>query len=310
MIYCLILIKIYWISAFFVYSLKFLFKKFDEFSDYGKLVKMKQKYSIPNKIGWRSFYFFGFSWNLILLFMIITNKSIFSKIGNVIKIEDDIEYLKKIRVLFLNTKDFYSSLQIWILWIFLQIQFIRRFLECLFVHKFRPEQMNFFNFLSGISFYFFVPMTFLLFFSGNNYQNEKNLFNVFFKNNFLNHFFNINFFTFFGSVFLFIFGSISQNRSHRILRDVRDKKEKKGDIGYYVIYEGYFQYVSSPHYFFEIIIYFSFLLLNNFKNLWSFVCFLFVCMNLVHNSIKTDEWYRKKFRDYPEERKKLIPFIF
>ncbi|EWC86308.1 hypothetical protein PFNF54_05038 [Plasmodium falciparum NF54] len=73
---------------------------------------------------------------------------------------------------------------------------------------------------------------------------------------------------------------------------------KKSDTFYKVPYGGFFHFVSCPHYFAEILIYFS--SLN----------FLLVSLILIKNGILTHEWYLKVLADtYPKNRKIIFPYI-
>ncbi|KAM9967781.1 hypothetical protein ACTFIW_001868 [Dictyostelium discoideum] len=71
-----------------------------------------------------------------------------------------------------------------------------------------------------------------------------------------------------------------------------------------------YQYVSSPHYLSEILIYFSFLILTNFKLNSLILNFIFTSLNLIHRSFQTHKWYKSKFSKYPKSRKAIIPFLF
>ncbi|KAN0000591.1 hypothetical protein ACTFIZ_001025 [Dictyostelium cf. discoideum] len=71
-----------------------------------------------------------------------------------------------------------------------------------------------------------------------------------------------------------------------------------------------YQYVSSPHYLSEILIYFSYLILTNFKLNSLILNFIFTSLNLIHRSFQTHKWYKSKFSKYPNSRKAIIPFLF
>jgi len=83
---------------------------------------------------------------------------------------------------------------------------------------------------------------------------------------------------------------------------------RKGSPLEYMKPEGWlFSYISSPHYFGEIIEWMGWALLT-----WSlpgFAFFVFSFANLFPRAIISHRWYRDKFRDYPVERKAVIPFI-
>lgn len=92
--------------------------------------------------------------------------------------------------------------------------------------------------------------------------------------------------------------------SDHILRNLRKKGE---DSIYKIPFGGFFKYISSPNYFGEIIEWTGWAIAT-----WSLpgLAFaVFTIANLAPRAVSTHKWYRKNFRDYPEKRKALIPFI-
>ena len=68
-----------------------------------------------------------------------------------------------------------------------------------------------------------------------------------------------------------------------------------------------FDYISSPHYFGEIIEWGGWALLT-----WSlpgFAFFIFTFANLFPRAIATHKWYKAQFPGYPPHRKAVIPFL-
>ncbi len=102
---------------------------------------------------------------------------------------------------------------------------------------------------------------------------------------------------------LFITGFIINKIADEKLRRLR--KENQGE---YVIPNGWlFRYISSPHYFGEIIEWTGWAVMT-----WSlpglaFAVFTFA--NLFPRAISSHKWYKEKFPDYPAKRKAVIPFI-
>lgn len=120
------------------------------------------------------------------------------------------------------------------------------------------------------------------------------------------------------SVLLFVWASIHQHNCHKILAHLR-RKEYKGKLirskthSTYAIPVGdWFEYVSSPHFLAEIVIYSSLLVCCVFSNwktpLW-FVLIFTVCI-LALSARQVHQWYRDQFKDYPKNRKILVPWIF
>ncbi|XP_055684713.1 polyprenol reductase-like isoform X2 [Lutzomyia longipalpis] len=109
---------------------------------------------------------------------------------------------------------------------------------------------------------------------------------------------------------LFVFASYHQFNSHRILVNLRrDKQGRVATEGHFVASGGYFEWVSSPHMFFECLIYVSLFGIIWRNSSWWAVLAL-VAVNQLTMAYETHLWYRKNFTKYPAKRKALIPFIF
>lgn len=82
---------------------------------------------------------------------------------------------------------------------------------------------------------------------------------------------------------------------------------KNSDTGYYIPQGGMYKYISCPNYFGEIIQWSGFALMS-----WSLPALSFAvwtAVNLIPRAIDHHKWYKKTFKDYPEARKALIPFV-
>ena len=82
---------------------------------------------------------------------------------------------------------------------------------------------------------------------------------------------------------------------------------KPGETGYKIPYGGFFRYISCPNHFSEIIEWSGFALMT-----WSlpglaFAIWTFV--NLMPRALHHHKWYKATFKDYPTERKAILPFI-
>jgi hypothetical protein len=72
---------------------------------------------------------------------------------------------------------------------------------------------------------------------------------------------------------------------------------------------GMFNYVSSPHYFAEILIYLSInIIFAGQSTTWWLVC-LFVAVNQILMGLVNHQWYKKQFTHYPITRKAVLPFV-
>jgi len=103
---------------------------------------------------------------------------------------------------------------------------------------------------------------------------------------------------------IFITGFYINYNSDMILINLRKKSEK----GYKIPFGGFFRYVSCPNHFGEIIEWLGFAILT--CSLPTLAFLIWTIANLLPRAIKHHYWYRKKFSDYPKERKIIIPYIF
>lgn len=113
------------------------------------------------------------------------------------------------------------------------------------------------------------------------------------------------------SVILFAWASIHQHRCHVILANLRKNSNNTTPTKAYKIpYGDWFEYVSSPHYFAEILIYMSFVMVQKGANIYTWFLLCFVIQNLSVAASNTHCWYREKFKEYPQARCRLVPFVF
>ncbi|XP_050465336.1 polyprenol reductase-like [Cataglyphis hispanica] len=109
---------------------------------------------------------------------------------------------------------------------------------------------------------------------------------------------------------IFLWSTYIQLKSNFILASLR--KNQYGDVvtkEHKIPIGGLFNYISNPLQLSEIIIY---LMLSGI--LWQASTFhyvtLFVMINQIECAILYDQWYRTTFKNYPKERKILIPYIW
>ncbi len=103
-------------------------------------------------------------------------------------------------------------------------------------------------------------------------------------------------------VILFLVGEASNFLHHFILAKLRGQTRD-----YFVPSGGWFRYVACPHYLFEIIAWIGVFLAS--RHLFTLIAVFGMSGYLLARSLKTLEWYRGRFADFPKERKALIPFI-
>lgn len=91
---------------------------------------------------------------------------------------------------------------------------------------------------------------------------------------------------------------------HYLLTQMR----KGGEKSYSIPTGGLFEFVTMPHYFFELIAWLGLACVTQHLN--ALLTFADMCSYLSGRSIATTRWYRSKFDNYPKERKHLVPLIF
>lgn len=104
-------------------------------------------------------------------------------------------------------------------------------------------------------------------------------------------------------VVLFVFGFALNQHSDRVLIGLR----KRGETAYSIPYGGGYRFISCPNYTGEMVEWGG----------WALACwnpgalafFVWTVANLAPRAVKTHQWYRGEFPDYPKKRKALLPFI-
>ena len=102
---------------------------------------------------------------------------------------------------------------------------------------------------------------------------------------------------------VFVAGFALNQYHDRILIGLR----KPGSGEYSIPYGGLFRYVSCPNFFGEIIEWAGFAVM-----VWSLpglAFFVWTFVNLVPRALEHHKWYKSHFKDYPAERKAVIPFV-
>jgi 3-oxo-5-alpha-steroid 4-dehydrogenase 1 len=108
---------------------------------------------------------------------------------------------------------------------------------------------------------------------------------------------------FISGIIIFLTGFIINKTADRKLRCLRKNNPQE-----YVIPHGWlFNYISSPHYFGEIIEWAGWAIMT-----WSLpgLAFsVFTFANLFPRAVASHQWYKSHFTDYPSDRKAIIPFF-
>ncbi|KAF5282166.1 hypothetical protein FQR65_LT02863 [Abscondita terminalis] len=112
------------------------------------------------------------------------------------------------------------------------------------------------------------------------------------------------------AIILFLWAWWHQFTVVKILANLR--KDKKGHVvteTHKLPYGDWFDYVSSPNYLAEIVMYFALAVILRGSITWLYV-FVFVLVNQVEAALLTHWWYKENFTNLPKNRKAIIPFVY
>ena len=109
---------------------------------------------------------------------------------------------------------------------------------------------------------------------------------------------------------IFLWASWHQWNCHVILAKLRHSASGKKVKEYRIPYGDWFDHVSSPHYLAEIIVYIAFFLIQKGQNIYVGMILLFTVQNLSLGATVTHNWYKNKFKEYPQNRNKIFPFVY
>ncbi|XP_040982972.1 polyprenol reductase isoform X2 [Aquila chrysaetos chrysaetos] len=81
-------------------------------------------------------------------------------------------------------------------------------------------------------------------------------------------------------------------------------------LSHSVPFGDWFERVSCPHYFAELLIYVSMAIMLGFHNVTWWCVVMYVLFNQALAAVLCHEFYQKNFSSYPKHRKAFIPFVF
>ncbi|CAH9077920.1 unnamed protein product [Cuscuta epithymum] len=203
----------------------------------------------------------------------------------------------------------------------METHLLRRLFESVYVFKYSPSaRMHIFGYFSGLIFYAAAPLSLCCNHIPEVFKFTLSLFQEFILkekdrmqetkfvlSGFVNPLSNLRWYTWIGAT-IFFWGMIHQHTCHVILGMLR--KNKQQSVDYIVPCGDWFQYVSSPHYLAEIVIYFGLVVARGCSDLTVWLLFGFVVANLVFAAAETHRWYLHKFDNYPKDRFAILPFVY
>jgi len=111
--------------------------------------------------------------------------------------------------------------------------------------------------------------------------------------------------TFLLGVMIYFFGMFMNIHSDKILTSLR----KPNETEYKIPHGGAFKYLSAPNLVGEVIEFLGYVIASN-GALPAVTFWCFTSSSLLPKAVQHHFWYHKTFKDYPKNRKALIPFIF
>lgn len=81
-------------------------------------------------------------------------------------------------------------------------------------------------------------------------------------------------------------------------------------LSHSVPFGDWFENVSCPHYFAELLIYISMAITLGIDNVTWWCVVMYVLFNQALAAVLCHEFYQKSFSSYPKHRKAFIPFVF
>lgn len=109
--------------------------------------------------------------------------------------------------------------------------------------------------------------------------------------------------------FMFHFSWAQQYKSNMILVNLR--KDTAGNTvteKHLMPQGGFFQFVSSPHMFFEVAMYVAISGVIPASSTWAYIV-IWVIANQTENAWLTHKWYKENFKNYPKRRFAIYPYI-
>ncbi len=102
---------------------------------------------------------------------------------------------------------------------------------------------------------------------------------------------------------LFVCGFLGNYKSDDILINLR----KPGEKGYKIPSGFLFKYISCPNHFCEILEWLGYMLMLS--NIAGIAFFVWTAANLLPRALHHHRWYKQNFKDYPSERKAVLPYV-
>ncbi|KAJ7986485.1 hypothetical protein DPEC_G00340370 [Dallia pectoralis] len=249
-------------------------------------------FDIPKRWFWH-FYAISIGWNgllIVLSFHVIVWDEQFPS-----WLTDILRYLTGGPVAVKRVPQVSTVLVLLMLW----VHSLRRLLECHFVSVFSDGVIHIVQYLFGLAYYILLGLTALCLDPLKTGDGSPG-FPLFSQ---------LQWYHVIGAV-LFFWASLLQHRSLVLLAKLRTGGSGTVEtMAHRVPRGGWFELVSCPHYFAELLIYASLGFVSAGHNLTWWLVVLYVLFNQALAAQLCHEFYRNKFQSYPQHRKAFIPYL-
>lgn len=173
-----------------------------------------------------------------------------------------------------------ASMLQWALFLAITLHFVKRCLEVLYVHQYSGP-IDLFSVYAIASFYCFITG-----YAGYLHNQTIPAPDALFQ----------------AGLGIYVLGEVGNFWHHMLLARLRLKNRQ-----YFIPRGGLFELVACPHYLFEILAWLGIALMS--RHLFLYLVAVAMTAYLVQRALKTQNWYREHFPNYPKNRKALFPFV-
>ncbi|XP_030628757.1 polyprenal reductase [Chanos chanos] len=191
------------------------------------------------------------------------------------------------------------KLSVLLLHVLLWVHTLRRLAECLFVSVFSDGVINVVQYTFGLSYYIFLGLTVLCV---NVSQSRNGISGAPLLS-------QLRWYHGAGTL-LYFWASLFQHRCLSLLANLRTGSSGMVEtLAHRMPCGDWFELVSCPHYFAELLIYGSLGLCSGGSSLTWWLVVLYVLFNQALAAQLCHEYYKSKFDSYPQQRKAFIPYL-
>ncbi|XP_053112945.1 polyprenol reductase isoform X2 [Hemicordylus capensis] len=261
------------------------------FSLKGPVGKGLGRATLPNTQWFYHFYVVSVFWNGFLLLLVI--QSLLGSWPFPIWLQDLLRILDRASQDRNEGGEFLSA---FLVCLFVWLNSCRRLRECLHISVFSAGVIHIVQYLFGLCYYVLVGLTVLCQMPASVREGKDQPMIV--------HWYHAL------GLLMFVWASIHQHKCHVILANLRKNKSGKVvHLDHSIPFGDWFEMVSCPHYFAELLIYVSMAVTFGFNNLTWWLVVMYVFFNQAVSAVLCHKFYLSNFKHYPKCRKAYIPYL-